>query len=154
MPYEGMSEEKFRAIIPISEIQRYEGNCWATTLSMLLRTHGFDISQKYVTDLFREWRYEGVTSSQMNALVGYFNKNLLSKKGWIAKTTDNWSGLVSDLGQFGPIQVFITGHFVLVLGSDGDEITYFDPWNGSVLTVNELTFKGYGGGESVYMYKE
>jgi len=47
-----MSEQQFRAIIPIDEIQIYEGNCWATTLSMMLRCHGFEINQAYVTGLF------------------------------------------------------------------------------------------------------
>ena len=156
MSYTGITEGQFRTIIPIEEIQKYEGNCWATTLSMMLRCHDFAISQKYVTDLFYEWRFEGVTSKQMSELVKYFNANFLSKKSWIMKTTDDWHPMVQYLGSFAPVQVFIAGHFVLLLGydTDNEKLTYFDPWDGSVKEVSKGTFSSYGGGETVYMYKE
>ncbi|NJR58093.1 MAG: hypothetical protein HC769_04060 [Cyanobacteria bacterium CRU_2_1] len=156
MGYQGMTEEQFRKCIPIGEIQKYSGNCWATTLSMMLRYHEFDISQKYVTDLFHEWRFEGVTSLQMSQLVDFFNKNVLGKKGWIMKTVDSWNGHLSSLSLFAPIQIFIEGHFVLLLGYEDDNsmITFFDPWDGSVKEVSTDTFSSYGGGETVYMYKE
>jgi hypothetical protein len=156
MSYDGITEETFRSVIPIEEIQKYEGNCWATTLSMMLRCHGFDISQKYVTDLFFEWRFEGVTSNQMSQLINYFNVNFLSKKTWIMKATGKWQPMLQYLGSFAPVQIFITGHFVLLLGYDADtqKMTYFDPWDGSVKEVSIGTFGGYGGGETVYMYKE
>ena len=156
MPYVGITEDEFRNIIPIGEIQRYEGNCWAAALSMVLRCHDFDFNQNYVTSLLREWRIEGVTSKQMSDLVEYFNRNFLSKKNWIMKTTDSWQRILQYIGQFAPIQVFITGHFVVMIGYDdsNDQITYFDPWDGSVLEVSKSKFARLGGGETVYMYKE
>ncbi len=156
MSYEGMTEEEFRSVILIGEIQRYEGNCWATTLSMLLRCHGFNVSQKYVTDLFHEWRFEGVTSDQMRQLVNYFNKYFLNEKGWLMKSTSSWSGILQFIDQFESMQVFVEGHFVLLLGFDSvsESITYFDPWNGAVYEVSIGRFEELGGtGETVYMHQ-
>ncbi len=157
MDYRGMTEEAFRNIIPIGEIQRYDGNCWATALSIVLRTHGVDISQKYVTDLYREWRFDGITESQVEELVKFFNKTCLSKHGWVMKTTPTWQGHMQSLIEFAPIQVFIEGHFIVVLGYDLDtgDTTYFDPWLGGVTTVPAQTFASLGGpGHTVYMYQE
>ncbi|VAW41514.1 hypothetical protein MNBD_GAMMA01-2166 [hydrothermal vent metagenome] len=156
MSYEGMTEKQFRKIIPIREIQAYEGNCWATTLSMMLRCHGFDFSQTYVTSLFHEWRFEGVTSKQMSQLAGFFNKNWLSRKGWVMKTVSGWKQIAKYLDQFGPVQVFIGGHFVLLLGHDTEDgtVLYFDPWDGSVREVSERRFSQLLPKETVYMYKE
>lgn len=156
MGYQGIGEENFRKIIPVDEIQKYEGNCWATSLSMMMRCHGFNISQKYVTDLLFEWRFKGVTSEQMAQLIGYFNKNFLLKKGWTMKDTPAWKPMLAYLGNMAPVQVFITGHFLLVLGYDDEKvlITYFDPWLGDIRSVSPVTFTGFGGGETVYMFKE
>jgi hypothetical protein len=156
MSYEGMTEKQFRKIIPIGEIQVYEGNCWATTLSMMLRCHGFDFSQKYVTDLFREWRFDGVTSKQMSALVNYFNNNFLMPKGWIMKRGDWTREILSFMAQSALVQVFIRGHFILILGYDSDDetVTYFDPWDGSVNTVSFNRFLRLLPTETAYMYQE
>ena len=156
MSYEGMTEKQFRDIIPIGEIQIYEGNCWAATLSMLLRCHGFGISQGYVTSLFHEWRFDGVTARQMAQLVNFFNNNWLNRNGWTMNTADGCDEILSFIDQFGAIQVFIDGHFILVLGYDSvdESVTYFDPWDGSVNTVSYPQFSRLGLRETVYMYKE
>ncbi|MGJ8663859.1 MAG: C39 family peptidase [Marinicella sp.] len=151
-----MTEEKFRDIIPIGEIQIYDGNCWATTLSMMLRCHGFDVSQSYVTSLFHEWRFEGVTSGQMDQLVHFFNKHWLKKKNWVMKTVDGWVQMLNYLDQFAPVQVFIKHHFVLLLGYDtaAETVVFFDPWDGAVREITVQRFSELLPKESVYMYKE
>jgi hypothetical protein len=120
MSYRGITEQEFRRIIPIGEIQRHSGNCWACALSMVLRLRGFNVSEKYVTDLYHEWRVDGITADQVEQLVVFFNKNYLSKQGWIMKTTDSWQGHMSSLIEFAPIQIFIDAHFIVALGFDSD----------------------------------
>ncbi len=154
MGYEGITETEFRKIIPIHEIQKHEGNCWATTLSMLLRCNNFQESQQQVTSLFPEWKKDGITSKQMSELVDFYNKNKTAKAGWEMKTASHYSHLLPYINQMKPIQVFITGHFVLILGEEGGRITYFDPWDGQIRVVSESTFLSYGGGEAVYMYQQ
>ncbi|CAB3764563.1 C39 family peptidase [Paraburkholderia humisilvae] len=157
MGYRGITEQNFRQIIKIGEIQRHDGNCWACALSVVLRVHGINVTENYVTGLFHEWRIEGITVNQVEQLVGFFNKNYLSKQGWVMKTTNTWQGHMTQLIEFAPIQVFIQGHFIVVLGYDDDngQTTYFDPWDGQVKTVSEQAFTGLGGpGHTVYMLRE
>lgn len=157
MGYRGMTEQDFRRIIPIGEIQRHDGNCWAAALSMVLRLHGFNVSEKNVTDLYHEWRFDGITQDQVEQLVTFFNKSYLSKQGWIMKTAVSWQGHMPALIEFAPIQIFINGHFIVALGYDSDngQTTYFDPWNSEVRTVSQQAFAGLGGsGHTVYMYRE
>lgn len=156
MSYKGITKNQFKAVISPQEIVVYNGNCWATTLSMLFRCHGFDFSQKMIHDLFEEWRFSGVTSVQMSRLITYFNRTYLDAKNWEMKSMECYTSLLSQIDALAPLEVFLSGHFVLLLGYDEttQEVTYFDPWKGGFITSALNVFEQLDGADTAYLLKK
>lgn len=160
MSYIGTTEERFRAIIPFNEIQRHEGNCWATSLSIQLRLYGFDrFTQSYVTSLYPDWRYDGITIEQLDALAQFFQREIdrIYPQEWRLSIAGSWQGgnLLNYIGENDSYTVFIKGHFVVLLGYDDekDEVLYYDPWDGQVRQLSKGIFATLGRGETVLLFK-
>ncbi|MCP4105192.1 MAG: hypothetical protein GY749_06595 [Desulfobacteraceae bacterium] len=137
MGFNGISRETFYKTIPYNELQKYKGNCWAATTSVMLRLKGVQVTQKEVTSLFFNHRFVGLGKDELNEIARFFNKYILSKKGKEMKGFDGWEHLKKYVDML-PAVVFIKKHFIVMLGynDDTDSIFYWDPWLGELKNTN------------------
>lgn len=162
MPYEGIDVEKFTKVITTPKIQKYEGSCWAASLSVLLRLNGVNESEEAIAKMYAEWVHEGITFKQLESLVEFYNKFYFKKEtSLVVKTREmkcvgKLKGIMPYIGQYKGVMVFIEGHYVVVLGrnDDNDLLSYYDPWSGVVEWMSEALFYTSGTQESVVVQEE